>query len=180
MFRGMGATIETALAGVTLVEADELYDGAERELDLGGRIAVLKTWGRAHTNGDQIVWLPKEGVLFSGDLAEEKTFPIFPWFPPHDMDIDGDRWIQVLDACLSLKPRVVVPGHGDVGGAEILTGVRDYIVTIRAKVATALKDAKSEDAAVAEIRAEMLAQHPDWHLPEWIDFAVRYFWAAHA
>jgi glyoxylase-like metal-dependent hydrolase (beta-lactamase superfamily II) len=180
MFRGMGPAIETALAGVTLVAADELYEGAERELDLGGRLVLLKTWGRAHTNGDQIVWLPQEGVLFSGDLAEEKTFPIFPWFPPQDMDIDGDRWVQVLDACLSLKPAVVVPGHGDLGGAEILAGVRDYIVTIRAKVAMARQEEKSEDAVVAEIRAEMLAKHPDWHLPEWIDFAVRYFWAARA
>jgi glyoxylase-like metal-dependent hydrolase (beta-lactamase superfamily II) len=175
MFRGMGPTIEAALAGVTLVAADELYEGAERELDLGGRSAVLKTWGRAHTNGDQIVFLPREGVLFSGDLAEEKTFPIFPWFPPQDMDIDGDRWVEVLDACLALKPRVVVPGHGDVGGPEILVGARDYIVAIRAKVAEALASGKSVDVAVGEIRSEMLAAHPDWHFPEWIDFAVRYF-----
>jgi glyoxylase-like metal-dependent hydrolase (beta-lactamase superfamily II) len=175
MFRGMGPSIAAALEGVTLVAADELYDGPERELDLGGRIAVLKTWGRAHTNGDQIVFLPREGVLFSGDLAEEKTFPIFPWFPPHDMDIDGDRWAQVLGECLSLNPRVVVPGHGEIGGPEILSDVRDYILAVRAEVASALADGKSRDAIVADVRAQMLAAHPDWHFPEWIDFAVRYF-----
>lgn len=178
MFRGMAPTIEAALAGVTLVAADEFYDGSGYELDLGGRIASLRTWGRAHTNGDQIVFLPSEGVLFSGDLAEEKTYPIFPWFPPQDRDIDGNRWVQALDECLALKPRIVVPGHGDVGGSEILVGVRDYIIAVRAKVADALAERKSEDVIVAEVRADMLAAHPDWHFPEWIDFAVRYFVAA--
>jgi glyoxylase-like metal-dependent hydrolase (beta-lactamase superfamily II) len=178
MFRGMGPAIKAALADVTLVAADQLYDGSEFELDLGGRIALLKTWGRAHTNGDQIVFLPREGVLFSGDLAEEKTFPIFPWFPPQDTDIDGDRWVQALGECLALKPRNVVPGHGDVGGPEILAGVRDYIVSVRAQVADALAEGKSESTMTDEIRDKMLAAHPDWHFPEWIDFAVRYFLAA--
>ncbi len=177
MFRGMGPAIEAALADVTLVAADELYDGAEYALDLGGRSVLLKTWGRAHTNGDQIVFLPREGVLFTGDLAEEKTFPIFPWFPPHDMDIDGGRWVQALNECLALTPRIVVPGHGDVGGPEILTGARDYIVAVRDQVAEALAEGKSENMIINTIRARMLAGYPDWHFPEWIDFAVRYFLA---
>lgn len=178
MFKGMGPAVEAALAGTSLVEADALYDGAEHRIDLGGRTVLLKTWGRAHTNGDQVAYLPAEGILFTGDLAEEKTFPIFPWFPPGDMDIDGDRWIEVLDDCLSWKPAVVVPGHGDIGGAEILSDVRDYIIAIREKTRAAVAAGKTEDEAVAAIRPDMLALHPDWHFPEWIDFAVRYFHAA--
>lgn len=178
MFRGMGPAIEAALAGTSLVEADELYDGAEHRIDLGGRTVLLKTWGRAHTNGDQVVFLPGDGILFTGDLAEEKTFPIFPWFPPDDTDIDGDRWIEVLDDCLSWKPKVVVPGHGDIGGPEILSDVRDYIVTVRQKVDAAAAQGRTEDGMIAAIRPEMLALHPDWHFPEWIDFAIRYFHAA--
>lgn len=178
MFRGMGPSIAVALDGTILVAADEIYDGPRHELDLGDRVAVLETWGRAHTNGDQTVFLPRDGVLFTGDLAEERTFPIFPWFPPHDVDIDGDRWAHVLDACLAMRPRAIVPGHGEVGGPEILEAVRDYIGEIRSRVKTRLAAGEREDGLIAAIGPEMRAAHPDWHFPEWIDFAIRYFAAA--
>ena len=177
MFKGMGPAVAEALADTTLVAADELYDGAEHVIDLGGRTAVLQTWGKAHTRGDQIVYIPDCKVLFTGDLAEEKTFPIFPWFPPHDMDIDGANWLKVLDDCLALSPEIVVPGHGEIDGAAILSDVRDYIADVAAQVKTAVAAGKSEDDTLAELGPAIKAAHPDWHFPEWIDFAIRYFYA---
>ncbi|MGV8955435.1 MAG: MBL fold metallo-hydrolase [Cypionkella sp.] len=174
MFRGMGPVVVKALEGTQLVEADQCYDGAEHEIDLGGRTAVLRTWGKAHTRGDQVVYLPQDRILFTGDLAEEKTFPIFPWFPPQDADIDGANWIRVLNDCLALDPQIVVPGHGEIGGAEILTDVRDYILFVSERVAEAAKAGNSVDEMVAELGPRILALHPDWHFPEWIDFAIRY------
>jgi glyoxylase-like metal-dependent hydrolase (beta-lactamase superfamily II) len=175
MFRGMGATIAAALDGAELVEADELYAGESFDLDLGGRTAMLRTFGRAHTGGDQIVFVRDSGVLFAGDLAEESTFPIFPWFPPDDAEIDAHGWLRALDACLALKPKTVVPGHGDVGGAEILSAAREYITDVRDKVAEALARGASRQDLVEQLRPELLAAHPDWRFPEWIDFAIRYF-----
>jgi len=175
MFKGMGPAVAAALDNTTLVEADTLYDGGEHELDLGGRKVLLKTWGKAHTQADQVVFLPGEKILFTGDLAEEKTFPIFPWFPPHDMDIDAKTWVQALDDCIALSPAVVVPGHGDLGGAEILVGVCDYIEDVGARVAAARAEGKSEDEMVETLGPAIRAMHPDWHFPEWIDFAIRYF-----
>lgn len=180
MFKGMGPAVAEALADTTLVTADELYDGAEHVIDLGGRTAVLRTWGKAHTRGDQIVYIPDCKALFTGDLAEEKTFPIFPWFPPHDMDIDGDNWLKVLDDCLKLTPVIVVPGHGEIGDAAILSDVRDYIADVAGRVKQAAAAGKSEDDMMAELGPAIKAAHPDWHFPEWIDFAIRYFHAQQA
>jgi len=173
MFKGMGPAIADALSGTRLVAADRLYEGKEHLLDLGGRKVLLKTWGKAHTRGDQIVYLPEDGILFTGDLAEESTFPIFPWFPPHDVDIDGDNWVRALNDCIALQPRTVVPGHGDIGGLDILTGVRNYIVDVAAKVKAA-RNGRSEDEIVATLAPQIRSEHPDWHFPEWIDFAIRY------
>jgi glyoxylase-like metal-dependent hydrolase (beta-lactamase superfamily II) len=174
MFRGMGPAIDMALFGTTLITADTLYETPIHEIDLGGRRAVLRTWGRAHTDADQIVYLPEDGVLFTGDLAEEKTFPIFPWFPPHDVSIDAENWVRVLDDCLSMKPAIVVPGHGDIGGPEILSGVRDYIMSIADEVGKAAASGADEEQMIAAIGPKMRAVHPDWYFPEWIDFAIRY------
>jgi len=167
MFRGMSPDIAAALDGTVLVDADRLYDGDRHVIDLGGRTVELLTWGAAHTLADQVVWLPDERVLFTGDLAEERIFPIFPWFPPDDADIDAVGWLTALDAMVAMKPGLVVPGHGETGGIGIVQGVADYIRAVAAAV--------RRGASAAAITTHMQAAHPDWEAPEWIGFAVRYF-----
>jgi glyoxylase-like metal-dependent hydrolase (beta-lactamase superfamily II) len=142
MFRTFGPNVAKALEGTEVVQPDEVYDGASTSIDLGGRTVELRTWGLAHTAGDQIVWLPQERILFTGDLAEERIFPIFPWFPPDDASIDGARWAQILSELITWKPAIVVPGHGDIGGAEILAAVRDYMVDLGRRVAVERKAGK--------------------------------------
>ena len=110
-----------------------------KTIDLGGRTVELSTYGLAHTRGDQVVSVPDAGVVFVGDLAEERIFPIFPWFPPDDADIDADNWARVLAALEAAKPKIVVPGHGSVGGVEILSAVRDYMLDLGPRVAAELK-----------------------------------------
>jgi glyoxylase-like metal-dependent hydrolase (beta-lactamase superfamily II) len=175
MFKTFGPGVAAALEGTALVEPDEVYDGESTTLDLGGRKVELRTWGLAHTAGDQVVWLPQERILLTGDLAEERIFPIFPWFPPDDADIDGARWAQILTELASWKPAIVVPGHGDIGGVEILTAVRDYMVGLGNRVAAEQKSGKDADAIVASLGPRVRAEHPDWSSPEWIDFAIKYY-----
>ena len=175
MFKTFGPGVAAALEGTKLVEPDDVYEGASTTIDLGGRTVELRTWGLAHTAGDQVVWLPQERILFTGDLAEERIFPIFPWFPPNDADIDGARWAQVLGELIAWNPAIVVPGHGDLGGAEILKAVRDYMVDLGRRVAAERKTGKDADTIVASLGPKVRAEHPDWAAPEWIDFAIRYY-----
>ena len=175
MFKTFGPGVAAALEGTKLVEPDDVYEGASTTIDLGGRTVELRTWGLAHTAGDQVVWLPQERILFTGDLAEERIFPIFPWFPPNDADIDGARWAQVLGELIAWNPTIVVPGHGGLGGAEILKAVRDYMVDLGRRVAAERKTGKDADTIVASLGPKVRAEHPDWAAPEWIDFAIRYY-----
>lgn len=61
--------------------------------------------GRGHTQGDTIVWLPKEKVLFSGDLVEYQA-------GVYCGDAHLADWPKTLDYLLSLKPSKLVPGRG--------------------------------------------------------------------
>jgi glyoxylase-like metal-dependent hydrolase (beta-lactamase superfamily II) len=175
MFQGFGPGVAQALVGTEIVMPDDVYDGASTELDLGGRKVELRTFGLAHTRGDQIVWLPAERIVFMGDLAEERIFPIFPWFPPNDVDLDAARWVKILSEVEGWKPKIVVPGHGDVGGAEILAAVRNYMLDLSKRVAAGREAGKDADAIIAELAPKIRAEHPDWDAPEWIDFAIRYY-----
>ena len=104
MFKTFGPGVAAALEGTEIVMPDDVYDGPSAEIDLGGRKVELRNWGLAHTRGDQVVWLPAERILFTGDLAEERIFPIFPWFPPDDTDLDAARWASILGELEAWKP----------------------------------------------------------------------------
>jgi glyoxylase-like metal-dependent hydrolase (beta-lactamase superfamily II) len=177
MFRTFGAAVAKELEGVELVEPDEVYDGDVHELDLGGRRIELRTWGRAHTRGDQVVFVPDERVLFTGDLVEEGCFAIFPYFPPEDADVDGERWLVVLEQLEALEPDLVVPGHGEIGGVEVIALARKYITLLRDESRRLRAAGVSVDDAVEQLDASMQALHPDWVQAEWVGFGVRHFYA---
>lgn len=178
MFRTFGAPVARELEGVVLVDPDEVYDGEVHELDLGGRSVELRTWGLAHTRGDQVVFLPEERILFTGDLVEERCFAIFPYFPPDDVDVDGEKWISVLERLEALDPTIVVPGHGGVGGAEVIATAREYITQLRDETRRLRAGGARVEEAVEQLDASMQALHPDWVQTEWIGFGVRHFFGA--
>ena len=120
----------------------------------------------AHTRGDQVIWLPNERVLFTGDLVETRFFPILP-----DEDAHGSRWIDVLGELEALEPRVVVPGHGEVGGAELIAASREYLEAVRDRVRDARRRGEDPKAHADSIRRDW----PDWDNPIWIDFAIDRF-----
>ena len=177
MFRGLGAPIAHELENVELATPDVVYD-QEYDLDLGGRVVALRATGRAHSRGDQVVRV--DDVLFTGDLVETGQFAIFPWFPPHDVDVSGIRWIEVMRRLAETSPRVVVPGHGDHGGARLLTDVQEYLELLRDETWRRRDSAMSEQTIVAEVTAVLLDRHPEWAGREWIEKGVGCLCAEHA
>jgi len=178
-FRGFGEAVARELEGVTLATPDVVYDESY-DLDLGGRTVQLRPTGRAHTKGDQVVTVPDAGVLFAGDLVETGQFAIFPWFPPYDTDVSGVRWIEVMKRLAATSPKVVVPGHGDVGGAQRLIDVRDYLELLRDETWVRRDSAMSEATIIDEVTALMIERHPEWEGREWIQPGVRCLCNEHA
>lgn len=166
MFGGLSPSFATQLEDVELTEPDMTYDGPQAEIDLGGRTVTLHHRGPAHTSSDQTV-LVDGRVLFTGDLAETRMFPIAPYFPPHDTDVDITGWIRVLDELVALDPAIVVPGHGEVADAQLLVEIRDYLKHIRAQARQL-----PPDQAVAAIEQDARTRWSTWENPEWIAFAV--------
>ncbi len=73
----------------------------------GNRRIDLLWLGRAHTQGDIVVHLPKEGIVFTGDLV---SAPI-PLVGSTSFPID---YGPTLEKLLALRASVFVPGHGSV------------------------------------------------------------------
>ncbi|MFD9945526.1 MBL fold metallo-hydrolase [Nonomuraea sp. NPDC059023] len=178
MFGGLGEPVARELEGARVPAPDVTYDGSY-ELDLGGRVVRLRPTGRAHTKGDQVITVPDAGVMFTGDLAEAGQFAIFPWFPPHDTDVSGVRWIEVMERLSGERPRVVVPGHGDVGDARLLAEVRDYLKELREETWRRRDSAMPEETIAREVTTLLVERHPEWRMREWIERGVGCLCAEH-
>ena len=172
-FRGFGGEIEEQLEGVEFVDPHVVYDGGA-DLDLGGKVVQLRSRGPAHSRGDQTVFLPDERILFAGDLVENRFFPIFS---PFDPDVDGSRWIGVLEDLRQLAPEIVVPGHGEIGESGIIVAPRDYIILLRDETERLAGEGNDADAIIAILEPRMRALHPDWDFAMFIEFGVRSFLA---
>jgi glyoxylase-like metal-dependent hydrolase (beta-lactamase superfamily II) len=176
MFRTFGDAVAEQLEGVELIEPDEIYED-RTSLDLGGIEVELHHFGLAHTRGDQVVFLPGPRILFTGDLVETHFFPIFPWFPPDDADVNGSRWIEVLGRLVALQPEIVVPGHGEIGGPELIRDVRSYLEDVRGRVRDGAREGASLDEIKSRLEPQIRAEYAGWDAPEWIGFAVACFHA---
>ncbi|WP_299870201.1 MBL fold metallo-hydrolase [uncultured Roseobacter sp.] len=156
------------LDGIEITPPTETYDGTETRLDLGGREAVLRSVGLAHSPGDQIVHLPDAGVIFAGDLIEERIYPIVPYFPPliGADDIDLPTWRTALGMIADLAPTIIVPGHGSLGGTELPEAVSGYF--------DALEDVAAGGGDLDAMVAEVHRRYPTWEQAGYIPPALQY------
>ncbi len=169
-----GPAAASALEGTRLVMPHMVYDGARAEIDLGGRKAELRTYGLAHTRGDQTIYLPAERILFAGDLIEERMFPIFPYFPPVDAEVDGAHWASVLRGFQTFGPKIVVPGHGDLGDIRIAQDLASHIETVHSQVKALRAAGMSAERIRAEYKPKLVSAYPDWEHPQLVDLELNY------
>jgi cyclase len=80
--------------------------------------------GPGHSQSDTYVHLPKEKIVFCGDL-------LFSGSPQMLLNGCLSCLIQNLDVLAGLDAKVYVPGHGPVGGKETVHGMREYLVVVR-------------------------------------------------
>ena len=87
----------------------------------------LHHFGVAHTRGDGFAWLPKERILFTGDACVNG---------PYNYMGDGDsgEWIKTLETARALKPLKVCPGHGLMGGPELIDHQIQFFKSLREEV----------------------------------------------
>lgn len=109
--------------------------------------------GVAHTHGDAVAWLPRERILFSGDVCVSG---------PYNFVGDGnvEQWVGTLDAARRLGATIVCPGHGPRGAADLLAEQQEFFKQLREKVGALVKGGKSPaeiHSSVGAIQGELAA-----------------------
>lgn len=165
------ADLKALLENVKPRPPDILFD-KEATIDLGGLTVKLLWLGPAHTRGDCFIFVQEDGVLFTGDAVINRFFPIFP-----DADASGKNWLSILDQIDELHARTIVPGHGEVGDASLISIERTYLKAVQSRTAELKAQGKTADEAEKILTAEFRAKYPTWENPGWVGDAVKRFYA---
>jgi glyoxylase-like metal-dependent hydrolase (beta-lactamase superfamily II) len=146
------------LAAVQIVTPERLFDGELRLTFEGTRIEI-KDWGPANSPHDVTFWLPRERILFTGDIVVQSPLPYSgaSW-PVH--------WARVLRELEGYELGQMVPGHGPVMRDHTYTqAVRQLMETTLERVEALVRNGRN----LQQVQEELNLDDVKAAVPEWRD-----------
>ena len=144
----MNQLTENAIKGTEAITPGLGIDNDET-LALGGLHFRIYHTGVAHTDGDLMIEVVEEKVMFMGDNAVvERT-----------ARLDDGHFLGNIEACevaLRTGAQHFVPGHGKSNGRAVVTAYRDWLKALYASVnkyyAKGMSDFEMKDTVIAELK----------------------------
>lgn len=119
---------------------------------VAGRTVELRSVGRAHTDGDVLVYLPDDRVLVTGDVVDALS----PWMG----DSHPYAWIKVLGQISSYDIDYMIGGHGGImRGTSRSREWHDYLQDLMAQTASAFAAGASLETLRREVGARLIAKY---------------------
>jgi cyclase len=129
------------------------------------RVAQLIAFDNGHCGSDCVLLLPKEHILFCGDLLFVKCHPFLGHGDPVSL-------LSILSRLAGMKARVFVPGHGPLGQKKDVKELQSYIHTLSAQARRVLRKGGTEVDAASQPVPDSFA---DWMLARlFFEFNMRY------
>jgi glyoxylase-like metal-dependent hydrolase (beta-lactamase superfamily II) len=124
---------------------------------LGGVHARLFWLGAAHTKGDELIWVPEDKTLLTGDIVQDKRVPSMP-------NTDGTlkRWLDILDRLEPMGAEHVLPNHGPIGDGSLIVNERVFILDMQKRARALKKEGIGVEEAAATLTLQYKTRHPDW------------------
>lgn len=115
--------LRARVARVELVQPRRTFDpAAGLTLRIAGEEVRVIHPGAAHSPDNVVVHFPARDLLFGGCMIKATGASI-----GYTGDADLEHWEAAVHSLEPLAPRVVVPGHGAVGGPELLAGTIEIV-----------------------------------------------------
>jgi len=116
----------------------------KKVIDLGGREVQLLFLGRGHTNGDTVIYLPREKIVSTGDLMESQV--------AYMGNAQFDEWIATLDVLRKMDFSTDLPGHGaPFTDKNLITAFQGYLRDLIKQGADLRKQGLSADQAAQKV-----------------------------
>jgi glyoxylase-like metal-dependent hydrolase (beta-lactamase superfamily II) len=133
-------------------QPDRIIEG-EAELDLGNVKVKLYQFGPAHTPGPLVVHIPRDKVVYGGDILYRGRLPAV---------VDGGdvkSWIEGFDRLGTFGDVTFVPGHGKPAKlAAFEFPTRDYLSLLRKHMRKAIVQGMSQQDAIRTLDQSAFAK----------------------
>jgi glyoxylase-like metal-dependent hydrolase (beta-lactamase superfamily II) len=127
---------------------------------MGKTEVQIKHIGKGHSKGDTIAWMPREKVLFSGDLVEEGT-------APYAGDAYFKEWPETLEKLRGLGAEKLVPGRGEAmmtaaAAESAIAATAGFLRDMRQTVESGVKAGKGLKAVYEATYQAMQPKYGQW------------------
>ena len=139
------------------VDSIQNFDGPKRKIQLISK-------GQGHTESDLIMYLPDDGVLFTGDL-------IFNECHPYVAHGNISKWNAWLDFMNSLEVSTVMPGHGRIGTNELIDQMKDYLKDLESSAENLIIENLSIDESENH---SVPSKYKDWWFDRFYEYNLRF------
>ena len=131
-----------------------VYDN-ELVLFLGSEEVHLYHFGRAHTDGDSLVYFKTSNVIHWGDTFSNR------WIPAMDASGNSVDWIEWLGKGIAVSPTAtMVPGHGAMGKQADVLKLRTFFTSLQTAVRQEIAAGKTRDQAMDEVKDAEYVNYP--------------------
>ena len=120
-------------------------------IDLGNVSVDMLFMAPSHTDDSVMVFIPRDKVLFSGDVLFTDYYPYMG-----DGDITG--WVKTLDFIKSVPVDKIIPGHGPVSAKKNVVEMKDYILAFDQQAKELCAKSNDIEAIFVELKKSLPAR----------------------
>jgi len=126
----------------------------------GGKEIQILYFGRAHTLGDSIIFVPQDRIAYLSEVFFSDEFP-------NMAQGYGVSWLRVLEAVEALGADIFVPGHGPIpeNPRETRAGLHrmlQILIDARDAIQNEIAQGATEDQAAAAVKLQQYAKLPTY------------------
>lgn len=115
----------------------------------------LYHFGRAHTDGDTLVYFKRSNVISWGDTFSNN------WVPAMDASGNSLEWVQWLDRGIAVsQTATIVPGHGAIGKQADVVKLRTLFTNLQAAVRQEMSAGKTREQTMDDVTLQEYVKYP--------------------
>jgi glyoxylase-like metal-dependent hydrolase (beta-lactamase superfamily II) len=135
---------EGASGSTQIVYPTSLLTQGEKR-NLGGMAVEFIFNNDAHSQGDLLMWLPKQKIIIGGDVLNSD------WVPIITPDADVPNLIDTLNSVIKLNPAIVLTGHGKATTIKSVIRDADLLEGVWKLVKEGFEDDKNPDEILSQV-----------------------------
>jgi len=121
--------------------------------DFGGIDVEFIFSNDAHSPGDILMWLPKQKIIFGGDVLSSDRMPILTYHG------NVPQLIETLHDVEKLNPTIVLPGHGKPTTVKSISRDADILALVSALVKKGRDNGTSTDEILTQVIANLATKY---------------------